>query len=358
VRRQSQACLAALSLGVLVGCAAAAPGAATTATPDTTAAASASPVAVKVTPKPAPAPPPAKLSLLIEPDAGMGEIYALIASARHSVDLTMYELEDTHAEQLLATDAGRGVDVRVILNHAYTSSDNAAAYSYLQGHGVHVRWASSVYALTHQKTLSIDSGVSVVMTLNWTSRYYDDTRDVAVVDSTASDIAAIQSAFNADYDGARENAGAGADLVWSPTTSEDDLLGFINGAHRSLLVENEEMDSTAITDALMVAARRGVNVEICMTNSSDWTSAFRQLTSAGVHLHVYSPDASLYIHAKVLVRDLGMSTQVAFVGSQNFSTESLRYNRELGVTLRSSTLIGQLSTMIQGDYNGAPRWTS
>ena len=51
----------------------------------------------------------------------MDAIYALLASARHSVDLTMYELEDTHAEQLLATDAARGVDVRVILNHAYTN---------------------------------------------------------------------------------------------------------------------------------------------------------------------------------------------------------------------------------------------
>ncbi len=295
---------------------------------------------------------------MIEPGAGMGEIYALIASARHSVDLTMYELEDTHAEQLLATDAGRGVDVRVILNHTDTSSADAAAYSYLQGHGVHVRWASTAYALTHQKTLTIDSGVSAVMTLNWTSRYYYDTRDVAVIDGTASDIAAIQSAFNADYDGARQDPGAGADLVWSPTTAEADLLGFIEGAHRSLLVENEEMASKDITSALMAAARRGVNVEICMTNSPDWTSAFRELTLAGVHLHVYSPNASLYIHAKVLVRDPGTSTQEAFVGSQNFSTESLRYNRELGITLRSSTLIAQLSTMIQGDYHGAPPWTS
>jgi cardiolipin synthase len=356
VRRPWRACLAVLSLGALAGCAAAAPGAVATATPAPTAAAT--PVTVQATPKPIATQPPAKLSILIEPDAGMAEIYALIASARHTLDLTMYELEDTHAEQLLATDAGRGVDVRVILNHTYTSSDNAAAYSYLQAHGVHVRWASTVYALTHQKTLTIDSGVSVVMTLNWTSRYYDDTRDVAVIDSTASDIAAIQSAFNADYDGARQDAGAGADLVWSPTTSEADLLALINGAHRSLLVENEEMDSTDITDALMAAARRGVNVEICMTDSSEWSPAFRELTLAGVNLHVYSPDASLYIHAKVLVRDLGLSTQVAFVGSQNFSTESLRYNRELGVTLRSSSLIGQMSTMIQGDYNGAPPWTS
>jgi phosphatidylserine/phosphatidylglycerophosphate/cardiolipin synthase-like enzyme len=60
----------------------------------------------------------------------------------------------------------------------------------------------------------------------------------------------------------------------------------------------------------------------------------------------------------VLVRDPGASDQEAFAGSQNFSTESLLYNRELGVVIRSSALIGQLATMIEGDYYGAATWTS
>lgn len=287
----------------------------------------------------------------------MNAIYSLLASARHSVDLTMYELEDTHAEQLLATDAAHGVNVRVILDRAYIESENSAAYSYLLSHGVHVRWASSLYALTHQKTLTIDGVVSVVMTLNWTSRYYSDTRDVAVIDRTPSDIAAIQSVFNADYGGARITPAAGADLVWSPTTSLPDLLQLINGAHHQLLVENEEMDNTSITDALIAAAHRGVVVDVCMTNSSSWSTAFRELASAGVHVRVYSPSASLYIHAKVLVSDAGTSAQVAFVGSQNFSTESLRYNRELGILLRESTVDSQLAAMIDHDFAGAPNWT-
>ena len=186
----------------------------------------------------------------------------------------MYELEDTEAEAALAADAARGVDVRVILNSAYTRSDNDAAFAYLQARGVHVRWASTRYALTHQKTLVIDTSVSVVMTLNWTSRYYYDTRDVAVIDRSPADIAAIVATFDADYDGAPITPSPGTDLVWSPTTSLSGLLGVIDGATRSLYVENEEMDNSDITDALVAAARRGVNVEICMTNSSSWDSGF------------------------------------------------------------------------------------
>ncbi len=300
---------------------------------------------------------PVALSLVLEPNQGMNAIYSLLTSARHTIDLTMYELEDTHAEQLLAADAARGVDVRVVLDRAYIGSANNAAYTYLLARGVHVRWASSLYDLTHQKTLTVDSAVSVIMSLNWTSRYYSDTRDVAVIDRTPADVAAVVATFNADFDGSRVTPGSGADLVWSPTTSQPDLLQLINGAHHLLLVENEEMDSTTITDALIAAARRGVDVEVCMTNSSSWSAAFHELTAAGVHVRVYSPSAALYIHAKVLVGDPGTSAQVAFAGSQNFSTASLRYNRELGILMHGSALVGQLSAMVQQDFNGAEPWS-
>jgi cardiolipin synthase A/B len=94
-----------------------------------------------------------------------------------------------------------------------------------------------------------------------------------------------------------------------------------------------------------------------MTGSSSWASAFAELIAAGVHIRVYSPSAALYIHAKVLVRDPGASDQEAFAGSQNFSTESLRYNRELGIVLDGTALVKQLEAMIQRDFSGAIPWT-
>lgn len=301
-----------------------------------------------------PAPP---LSLLIEPDAGMSSIYALLGSARHAVDLTMYELEDTRAEQSLAAAAARGVDVRVVLNIVKTGSVNGAAFSYLRGHGVDVHWASARYALTHQKMLVVDRAVGVIMTLNWTSRYYADRRDVAVLDHIPSDLAAMEATFNADYDGTEIDPPSGADLVRSPSTSLPDLLALIAGTKHQLLVENEEMGNSDVVDALAAAARRGVNVDECMTDSGSWASAFGELTAAGVDIRVYSPSAALYIHAKVLGRDPGLSDREAFAGSQNFSAESLRYNRELGIDVTSETLITQLQVMIQRDENGAVAWS-
>ncbi len=69
--------------------------------------------------------------LLIEPGPGIGPIYKLITGARHSVDLTMYELADPAAEADLAADAARGVDVRVLLDQHLEKSANTGAYDYL-----------------------------------------------------------------------------------------------------------------------------------------------------------------------------------------------------------------------------------
>src|SRR5579863_1305131 len=76
------------------------------------------------------------LTLLSEPQAGLGQVYRLINGARSSIDLTMYELIDTTAEGDLAAAARRGLDVRVILDAHLEMSRNTAAYNFLKAHQV------------------------------------------------------------------------------------------------------------------------------------------------------------------------------------------------------------------------------
>ena len=51
----------------------------------------------------------------------------------------------------------------------------------------------------------------------------------------------------------------------------------INSATSSLDIYNEEMQDPQIISALSQAAQRGVNVEVDMTDSSEWKSAFQTL---------------------------------------------------------------------------------
>jgi phosphatidylserine/phosphatidylglycerophosphate/cardiolipin synthase-like enzyme len=293
------------------------------------------------------------LRVLAEPQAGIGPIYQLINGAKSSVDLTMYELKDQTAESDLAADAKRGVDVRVILDSHLEKSSNTAAYDYLSAHRVHVTWAPSGTTY-HQKTLTVDGKTSVIMTLNMVSEDYAGTRDFAVIDTGKADVAAIIATFNADFAHKKITPPDGADLVWSPTNSQAAILAVIDSAKHTLAVENEEMDDPVITDALEADAKRGVDVRITMTADSEWDSAFRALGKAGAHVRTYKDsDSVLYIHAKAVVADAGSSGEQMFVGSENFSAASLRYNRELGIRTTNKALISAVAAVLAADYAGA-----
>jgi cardiolipin synthase A/B len=293
------------------------------------------------------------LRLLSEPQAGVGQIYQLINGAKASIDLTMYELIDTTAEDDLTAAAKRGVDVRVILDQHLEKSRNTATYNFLSAHKVHVTWAPSGTTY-HQKTLTVDDKTSVIMTLNMVSADYAGTRDFAVIDTSKADVTAIVATFNADFAHKKITPPDGADLVWSPTNSQAAILAVIGSAKHTLSVENEEMGDPVITSALETAARRGVDVKIIMTAESEWDSAFSALVKAGAHVRTYKDSTKvLYIHAKAVVADAGLSGQQMFVGSENFSAASLRRNRELGIRTTSKPLISAVAAVLAADYAGA-----
>jgi cardiolipin synthase A/B len=303
---------------------------------------------------------PAEYTLVTEPGAGLGPIYSLIASAQHTLDMTMYELSDARAESELASDARRGVKVRVLLDQNLARSYNTAAFQYLTSHSVEVRWAPTAYDVTHQKTITVDGDVSAVMTLNLTSEYYSSTRDYAVVDRDRADVAAVEAVFANDFAGRSSSPEpAGDDLIWSPG-ADTRLVRIIESAKHTLYVENEEMSEYTIVDALRAAAKRGVNVDLVMTYSSSWRSNLDKLAAAGVHVRTYAPTARVYIHAKVIAVDPGFADEQLEVGSQNFSWASLEYNRELGLDLgpADAGIVKSVAATVRSDFAGATPWSA
>jgi phosphatidylserine/phosphatidylglycerophosphate/cardiolipin synthase-like enzyme len=298
--------------------------------------------------------------LVTEPANGLSPIYGLITSAKHTLEMTMYELRDATAETDLARDAERGVKVEVVLDQNLAKSFNTPAYDYLRSHGVSVHWAPPSYDVTHQKTVTVDGDVSAVMTLNLTSEYYATSRDFALIDRDAADVGAIRAVFGDDFAGAPSSPEpAGSDLIWSPGADER-LVGIIGSARHTLYVENEEMSEYTIVDALAAAARRGVDVEVVMTYQSSWRSDFDKLAEAGVHVRTFSPDADLYIHAKVIDVDPGYPDEQLEIGSQNFSWASLEYNRELGVDLgpAQANIVDSVAATVRSDFAGGEPWTA
>ena len=299
---------------------------------------------------------PATVALVTEPSAGFAPLYRLIGQAKHSIDVTMYELADASAEHDLAAMAKRGVSVHVILDRR-EHSRNSAAYDYFRTHRIAVTWSSSSFEYTHQKTVVIDKSAAVIMTANLTSEYYATSRDFLVVDRNRTDIAAITRVFGADFAHRQVTPGDGRDLVWSPTDAQRHLLALINGARRTLRIYSEEMGDAAVIDALVAAARRGVTVQVCGENTDgEYDSAFTRLARAGVRISYFSSPSGFYIHGKVIEADYGTARAQVFIGSENFSSTSLNRNRELGLITTAHPILASIARTFAADFARGKRW--
>jgi hypothetical protein len=302
-----------------------------------------------------------------EADNSVTPLYALVNNAQKTIDMTMYELQDTVFSGDLVTACARGIKVRVLLDASLVKSANTPAYTQLNAAGANCSavFSNTAFQATHQKTITIDGTVTAIMSLNLQSQYYSTTRDFALVENDAADIAAIQATFNADYAAGTPNGGAqgasdfgytpgaGDDLIWSPTTAQAAMLGIINNAKSTLLVENEEMGAANIVSALESACQRGVIVHVAMVNQSSYESNFKALEAAGCGVHVYPDTATgFYIHATAVVADYGQATQSVYMGSINYSIASMTENRELGLYISDAASVQLLYTTMTADYTG------
>ncbi|OIV36296.1 cardiolipin synthase [Mangrovactinospora gilvigrisea] len=274
-----------------------------------------------------------------------------INTATTSLDMTMYELSDTTAVNDLIALKKKGVAVRVILDATRTSV-NDSAYNSLKSAGVGVVWSSSSYTYTHQKTITVDGAESLVLTGNLTSKYYSTSRDYGVFDTDATDVNAIEKVFSADYAHSAVTPSDGDNLLWSPTDSRTRLLSVINGATKTLDVEEEEFSDSAVVNAIAARAKAGVKVRVVLERPGSYSSEVSQVKSAGGTVVGYSSSTGFYIHAKAIVADYGLSGQKEELGSMNVSTNSLDNNRELGIILTDSGVAKVVETAFASDYSG------
>jgi HKD family nuclease len=280
------------------------------------------------------------------------QIYSFINAATTTLDMTMYELNDTTAVNDLIARENAGVKVRVILDQA-NKSTNQTAYNSLTSAGVGVVWSSTAFTYTHQKTITINDDESLILTGNLTSEYYATSRDYGVYDTDAGDVAAIEAVFGDDYTHTSITPSDGDNLLWSPTTAQTQLLTVINGATKTLDVQEEEFSDTAIVNAIVADAKRGVTVRLVLENeSSEWASEISEVEAAGAKVTTYTSSTGFYIHAKAIVADYGLSTAKVEVGSMNMTSNSLTANRELGIILTDTGVENVIESTFDADFNG------
>lgn len=298
------------------------------------------------------------VQIFVEPTAGESVITNAIDEAKQSVWLEIYLLTNTKIIRTLEDAAHRGLDARVMLEpHPYgmSSASPRKTLDKLSAAGVKAQPTSSNFSLTHEKGMIIDEQTVYIMTCNFSRAALGGSssttnREYGIIDTNAQDVQAVSAIFNGDWEHTPPQY-TDPNLVVSPNNSRNAFASLINGAHKTLAIEAEEMLDSQIEQDLVTAAQRGVQVQIILpvpsNSSSDSNSqGISTLKQAGIQV---KEDSQLYMHAKTIIVD----GQQAFIGSENISAASLDHNRELGVIVSDQNVLNTLQKTFQQDWDAS-----
>ncbi len=293
--------------------------------------------------------------MYVEPDDGESVITGAIRSASKSVWLEIYLLTDSNVMRALEEAANNGLDVRVMLEpHPVGGGSVSSTLDKLKAAGVKAQYSSPSFALTHEKGMVIDGSTAYIMTSNFSRSALGGSgsgstrnREYGIIDSNPQDVQAVMAIFTADWNHTPAQFND-ANLVVSPVNSRSVFMSIIGGAHHTLLIEAEEMNDSAIEQALDNAASRGVQIEIILPAPSGSSNDSNSQGIAAIRQNNIRvrEDPQLYMHAKIIVADGGK----AFVGSENISTQSLDQNRELGILVSDAAILSKLQSTFQTDW--------
>lgn len=336
---------------------------------------------------------PSEVVWLDRPDAALDELLGRIERAARSVHVSTYVLGDDDVGreivEALAARARAGVEVRLLLDGLFARRAPRAALRALRAAGgdvrvflplLHLPWRGRTTMRNHRKLAVFDDGAAAIVGgMNLSDDYLgrapraDRWRDLSIVldGAPARALAALSCA---DWELARgratgeplEPTPAGADVTIVPTGPDcagdpwhDAVLQLLFDARRRIALATPYFaPDESLLQALAIAARRGVDVEIVVpARSNHWLPdrvagpMLRDLAAAGVTVWRYRPGM---LHAKCLLVD----DHTAAVGSANFNARSLFLDFEVTALLRgpahNARLAAWFAETIAACDRGAP----
>src|SRR6478736_8526520 len=202
--------------------------------------------------------------LIVLPDDTPDAILAPNNASTRVLKTRMFLFTDPTLLGAVLAAKQRGVQVRVMLNPARRdgASENEETRQVLDAAGIEVRDSSPAFALTHQKSMVIDDTIGFVESLNWETRDLTETRDYAVTTTKKSEVKEMIKCFDADWARKPFKPDPNSRLLWCPNNGRERIATVIDGAKKSLWLQNERYQDTVIVERLVRAVNRGVRVRI------------------------------------------------------------------------------------------------
>ena len=294
--------------------------------------------------------------LVVMPDDSSQPILDAINHATQSLRIKMFTFSDPHLLHAVIAAHRRGVKVRIMLNPARRSgeAENEASRKMLTDAGVEVIDSNPAFDLTHEKSMVVDDQTAFVMSLNWETKNFTETRDYAVVTKHAHEVGEVIECFDADWDRKSFTPGEHSHLIWCIGNGRQRIGQFIDEAKHSLWVENERYQDPVIIERLVRANHRGVKVHVLARPPHklkkeklvEGVGGLRILDDVGIKVHRLK---GLKLHAKLLFGD-GVR---AIIGSINLAPGSFDSRRELAIEVHDGEIVDRLHTIVHQDWENS-----
>ncbi len=285
----------------------------------------------------------------------------LINSASKSIYLSMFRLTENSDVQALIAAAKRQIKIKIILDREATQASSVIQKIVLdlKNAGVEVKESTTGFSITHEKAMSIDGTTAIISTMNMTMGFRT-TRDVGVITKDLDVVSEFNAVFEADWINA-DNGGiytpplTSEKLLWSPNNSTSKLTGLIRESTKTIDLQVENFTNDNISNALIEAAGRNIQIRIltplCSLNPNPLLNipTLKKLSIGNIQIKVMPNPATAqapYIHAKTLTVDRIKS----YVGSINFSNNSLNSAREVGIIFKNQDAAELIRTEFEKDW--------
>lgn len=312
-----------------------------------------------------------------------------IRAAKHHINIEYYTIYDdklgNELVDLLTIKAREGVQVRVVYDLSGSGGRNNKLYRRLRHAGGQVeaflipRWqliSLNVNNHDHRKLVIIDGNIGYIGGFNIGDQYLGNSKKFGYWRDThlrveGDAVLAMQSRFFMDWNAtirheklnfsseffpsATKNGASAMQIVSSGPDTEDNqifegYLRMISMARERIVIQSPYfIPNQSIIDALRVAVRSGIKVQIMIPDMPDHAFVYRatqhfarEMVEVGAEVYTYDNG---FIHAKTMVID----GKIAAVGTANMDFRSFTLNFEVSSFMYDLKIAEQLEVIFAQD---------
>ena len=275
------------------------------------------------------------MSLIVQPDDGIGPILGAINRAKTSIDIGIFRLDRPDVSKALQAAVARGVPVRTLIAHTNRGGDKRLRKLErdLLKTGASVRRTDDDLHRYHNKIMIVDRARLYVLGFNYTALDVEKSRSFGLVTRNRVLVREAIKLFEADSLRLPYAAGPKAFLV-SPVNARERLAIFLRGARKHLVLYDPKLTDPMMIRILHERRAAGVSVRILGTLGK---------SGAGLTAEKF-PGKRL--HVRAIVRD----GQQAFLGSQGLRKLELDGRREVGVIVRDPKVVSRMAAIFESDW--------